>query len=381
MNFENPELLDNILQNPQQAMRLAMILRQKNKQVPDNVLDSLVGDSMMGSNFARTLAQDYILTGEDVPPQLLQAVSQHPKDAYYLAKYYKEHNQRVPEIVFQAIKNSQYFSQFQSGLSDEDEEKTSSFQSDFLKKILQDSNMTLRYVAALLKKNQPVPEHAETAIESFNDANVARHYAAYLTQHAKPVNEKIYKIVAQDPQESFALATEVLHQTSKIVENMEIIKSLAKSSEHAGAYGIALLNKRIINQKILKLLEDSISKSKFSKKHKSAITSTDTAEKLHEKAKSEEAGQYATVYARVLGDLPNESLTKLVKTKYLTYIAINLLAHGKTIPSEIVDKIANDPPRAFAFVAQYKLGRGSKPLPPDLKKIKIAADKYEKETI
>ena len=361
MNFENPELLDKILENPQQAMRLAMILRHKNQEVPENVLNSLVSDNMMGANFARTLAQDYILTDEDVPLQLLKRISESPKDAFYLAKYYKKNNQRIPEIIFQTVKQSQYYGQS----LDEDEETSSSFQQDFLKKILKNEDLTLRYTAALLKNNQPVPDYVHNAIIAFNDARTSRHFSHYLITHDINVPDKILVNVAMDNEESFQLAENLFKNLGKIAPDV-ILYSLATNPEYASNYGILLLNKKYINQRILKILEDGIARKSTSE---------------HNEHSNEQAGLYAVVYTRILADLPSPKIMKLVTPKYLTYVAMNLLSHKKEVPQEILDKIASNPPRSFAFISQYKLAYGAKKLPPNYNKIKLAAKKYEYDTI
>lgn len=361
MNFENPELLDKILENPQQAMRLAMILRHKHKEVPDAILNSLISDSMMGSNFARTLAEDYILMDETVPEQLLKKISENPKDAYYLAKYYKKNNQRIPEIIFQTVKQSQYYGQS----LEENEETSTSFQQDFLKKILKSEDLTLRYAAALLKNNKPIPDYVHDAIIAFKDSRTSRHYSHYLITRDINVPDKILVNVAMDNDESFELATSLFKDLGKIAPDV-ILYSLATNPKYASEYGIMLLNKKYINQRILKILEDGIARK--------------TKDKPDEYS-NEQAGLYAVVYTRILGDLPNPKIMKQVTPKYLTYVAMNLLGHKKEVPQEILDKIASNPPRSFAFISQYKLAYGAKKLPANYNKIKLSAKKYEYDTI
>lgn len=373
------ELLQGMAKDPEVSMRLANRFRQQGREVPGFILNALTKEPVMGGAFSRIIAQTYISKNETIPEVLIQRIAQNGKDSYYLAKYCLDYDYPIHPAIYDAVKETKFIEPLKKMMgktfkNEEDEEgdQKPEIYKELLANILKNSTQTLKYVELLLKNKRPIPENIEKAFK--NDPDDAVKYAMTLLEYGIQPSEKINDIIASDPHHSFSYAMGLFEMASKPkFPPLKIIESLAKNVEQSSNYGRTLLTRKIVKPEILKILEKGIVHG--SGKELKAYGS-------HNLKKSDYAGYYAIPYVGATGELPNESIMKIVSEnpKALVMISNKLWMHGKEVPPDIVDKISKSPAASYSFKVRYTSLK-NKPLPAIYKKIDVVADKYDKEHI
>jgi len=370
------ELLGSISSNPNTSVRLAKVFIQNKKIIPEIVLQGIVSDEKMGGHLSRNVACDYLDKGMEVPEIFLNKIIEEPLNAYYMGKSYHDHGLRVPDIILKALHNTKLGINLQSYITENVILENNDLQNELLSKILDNPHYTLRYAKVLVQNNQPVPDFVEDAFS--NSPEAASNYAKIIANNGGKVSEKIIDIIKTDPDASFAFAQDTI-MTGYIVP-LEIVKSLAKICRYASTYGTMLLEKEIINQKFFKILENGIVKSKMDE-HVYGPATKDQVKKAKEQERQKWAGRYASVYAKMLGDLPDKKVIDLVTPQNMVLVANNILAHNKPLPENVIDIIASSPSASTTFLARYHMRSNNKKFPPSFEKIVKSMEKYESEHI
>jgi|GEM_PF-5189183 len=392
------ELMRAAARNPEQALDLALYLRRRNEQIPDYILNAVVSvdDENVSpeedvrharSVAARRLAEDYITTDDDVPSLLLNVVAQEPKDAYYLAMHYKKYRQQIPEIILRSVMTSQWASVFSSkvrrGEFEDEETSIKNIDDEFRQKlfnsIMKDPNAALKLVGTLTFNKKPIPE-ALTQLFMKNSA-YARDYATVVLGNEGTIPDEIMKELAKDPAESYRLADDILQKYGRVAPD-EIVHSLSKNAMMSSEYAVAVLKKKIINHRILKILEKGMLGGKTKKLHRGWSGTIDySEEKPKEEDRTNALGDYAIVYSRELQEMPSAEILNKLMLNSLTYVASNLTLAGKPVPQEMIDKVASSPDQSYRFVGRYYLKFGTRNLPKQFKKISMAAKEYNRTHI
>lgn len=389
------ELYSAVAKNPYDALELVLYLRRRNEQVPDILIQSLAsaqepdGDEP-NTGLARKAAEDYITTYDDVPPALLKKVATNDKDAYYLALHYKTFDQQVPTVILKAIQDSPRWSSVFSSqirrMSQEENEETSSISLDdasrqqALASIMRDYDVALRYIGILTKNKKPIPENLKKMF--VDEPEKAKMYASTVFGNGGNIPDDIMNELIKDPSESFDLASHILGNFKNTLAPEPVVRGIAKSASLSSEYAVMILKEKILNYKFLKILEDGITKGSTAEHRRryaygGRYDEQDSAEKVRTKA----ADDYAIVYSRITGEIPSDTIMKMVSDGGLTYVASNLVLQQKDIPEQFVKRISKNPDQSYRFIGRYYLRFGSRNLPKKYKSIMLAAKKYEKEHI
>jgi len=370
------ELLGSISSDPNTSVRLAKVFIKNKKIIPEIVLQGIVSDEKMGGHLSRNVACDYLDRDMEVPEILLNKIIEEPLNAYYMGKSYHDHGIRVPDIILKALGNTKLGINLRSYITENIILENNDLQNELLPKILDNPHYTLRYAKVLVQNNKPVPDFVENAFS--NSPEAASNYAKIIANNGGKVSEKIIDIIKTDPDASFAFAEGTI--INDYVVPLEIVKSLAKNCKYASNYGTMLLEKGIINQKIFKILENAIVKAKVDE-HVYGPATKDQVKKAKEQERQKYAGRYASVYAKILGDLPDKKVTDLVTPQNMVLVANNILAHNKPLPENVIDIIASSPSASTTFLARYHMRSNDKKFPPSFEKIVKSMEKYESEHI
>jgi hypothetical protein len=392
--FRN-ELFGAVAKNPSDALELVLYLRRRNEQVPDILIQSLTsvqepdGDEPT-TGLARKAAEDYITTDEAVPPALLNKVATNDKDAYYLALHYKKFDQQVPTVILKAVQNSPRWSSVFSTqirrMSQEENEEMPLINLDdasrqqVLASIMRDYNVAIKYVGILTKNKKPIPENLKKMFTE--NPEKAEMYASVVFGNGGIIPDDIMNELIKDPSKSFNLANHIFGNFKNVLAPEPIVRGIAKSSSLSSEYAVMILKEKILNHKFLKILENGIAKGSTTEKRNrygyvSVIHAPESAEKVRTKA----ADDYAMVYSRIIGEIPSDTIMKMVSDSGFTYVASNLVLQQKDIPEQFVKKISKNPDQSYRFIGRYYLKFGSRILPKKYKSIMLAAKKYEKEHI
>ena len=397
-------LIQNVSKDPELSFRLAIFYLKKEKPVPEIILNSAISHELMGHSFARDIAEAYVNNEEPIPQIILKKVSENAKDAYYLAKHCIGMGRRIPAIIFDSVKNSQFLSSLQSLIikssSDEDDELKKEYPpiyhrlrqkvlsnphmsfkyaqdllknhrqvpSDVVDSFLKNSSYALRYAQDLIKQKQPLPSNIEQSFQEVSDEML--NYLYLLQANKLPVPKHLEDMVASFPTYSITYAIHLLN--IKKIAPQNVIESLATISSQAANYGSDFIKTiRSKDEKILKIIENGILKGDAEKSY---------YEKDKRPQREPYASKYALTYSSVFGELPDKKIMKHVGAKSMVLIANHLLVNKKEVPPIVIDKISTSGQSSYAFKVRY-MAFFNKELPDNYSKINDAAEEYEKTHI